>query len=265
MSHKDAMQRKTRRADKKYSHPYRFGIKNACVCFFIYNSATFRKEFFVSISTGSKNSPNDEIDLIPLIQALWTNKITILATTVAGVVISLSLYLTSSDEWTASAYITKSSLYNLYKEVNEKGVVAALPPQQAELQLYRSIQSDIFYTAMAVMASQSVALKEAAPTIGRNEAVLLIASATGPSAEQARSQLNTAMDTANSKAIALNLSALAPENSVKAFNTLDEIKITNSKNNKKPAALGAFLGLFLGSVFVIGRFLIRQYKNSNHA
>ena len=219
----------------------------------------------MSISTNSNSrSNNDEIDLIPLIQALWTNKVTILATTVAGAAISLSVYLASPDEWTASTYITKSSLYNLYKNVNEKETVAGTAPQQVDLQLYSSIQSDIFYTAMGVMASPSIALKETAPKTGRNEAVLYIASATAPSPEQAKSQLKTAMDTANAEAIALNLPALASKNSVGAFNTLDEVKVTNNKNAKKPAVLGAFLGLMLGSIFVIGRFLFRQYKNSNH-
>lgn len=233
------------------------------MCFFLYNSGTSRKEFFVSISTSSNNRPSDEIDLIPLIQALWENKITILATTVAGAVISLSIYLTSPEEWTASTYITKSSLYNLYKEVNKKELVANVSPQPVELQLYNSIQSDIFYTAMGVMASQSIALKETAPKTGKNEAILYIASATATSAEQAKAQLKSAMDTANNEAIALNLPGLAPENSVRAFNTLDEVKIGNSKKNKKSAALGAFLGLVLGCVFVIGRVLFRQYKNSN--
>lgn len=153
------------------------------MCFFLYNSGTFRKEFFVSISTNSNNRPSDEIDLVPLIQALWTNKITILATTVAGAVISLSLYMTSAEEWTASTYITKSSLYNLYKEVNKNEQVAGTSIQPVELQLYSSIQSDIFYTAMGVMASQSIALKETAPKTGRNETVLYIASATAPSAK----------------------------------------------------------------------------------
>ena len=235
------------------------------MCFFLYNSGTFRKEFFVSISTNSNNRPSDEIDLVPLIQALWTNKITILATTVTGAVISLSLYMTSAEEWTASTYITKSSLYNLYNEVNKKELAAGTSPPQVELQLYSSIQNDLFYTSMGVMASQSISLKESGPKTGRNEAVLYVASATAPSAEQAKSQLKTAMDTANNEAIALNLPALAPENSLRAFNTLDEVKIGNSKNNKKPAALGAFLGLVLGGIFVIGRVLLRQYKNSNPA
>lgn len=73
------------------------------------------------------------------------------------------------------------------------------------------------------------------------------------------------MDTASNEAIALNLPALATENSVRAFNMLDEVKIGNSKSYKKSVALGAFLGLALGCPFVIGRVLIRQYKNSNHA
>ncbi len=235
------------------------------MCFFLYNSGTFRKEFFVSISTNSNNRPSDEIDLVPLIQALWTNKITILATTVAGAVISLSLYMTSAEEWTASTYIAKSSLYSLYKEFNEEGSVTSTSPQ-VELQLYNSIQDDIFYTAMGVMTSQSIALKETAPKTGKNEAVLYMVSVTAPSAEQADSYLKAAMAAANKKAIALNLPAQASKNSVSAFNVLDEVKITSNKSNKnskKPAALGAFLGLILGSIFVIGRFLIRQYRNSN--
>ncbi|CRM56969.1 hypothetical protein [Pseudomonas sp. 52 E 6] len=79
----------------------------------------------------------------------------------------------------------------------------------------------------------------------------------------ASSQLKSAMDNANTQAIALNLPALAAGNTLKAFNTLDEIKTSTTKNTKKYAFLGAFLGLILGSVFVLGRFFIRQYKQSN--
>lgn len=222
----------------------------------------------MSISTNSKNRSNDdEIDLIPLIQALWANKLTVLAAAFAGAVISLSIYLTSAEEWTASTYITKSSLYNLYKELNESEVAPDNSPQQVRLQIYSSIQDDIFYTAMGVMASQSITLKESAPKTGKNEAVLYIASVTAPTAEQAEFQLKTVMDTANNQSIALNLPAQASKNSLRAFNVLDETKVTGNKNknNTKPAALGAFLGLILGGAFVIGRFLIRKHKKPNHA
>nr|WP_189655669.1 Wzz/FepE/Etk N-terminal domain-containing protein [Pseudomonas lurida] len=222
------------------------------------------KEFFVSSPTNSNDRSNhDEIDLIPLIQALWTSKTTIIATTVLGTVASLALSVTSPEQWTASTYITKPSLYSLYKEINEKDAPAKASPLSLETKLYSTIQNDIFYSAMGVMAANSIALKDTPPKSGGNEPVLYVASTTATTAALASAQLKSAMETANAEAIALNLPALAAGNTLKAFNALDEIKTSSTKSTKKFAFLGAFLGLVLGSVFVLGRFFIRQYKQSN--
>ena len=171
----------------------------------------------------------------------------------------------SPEQWTASNYITKSSLYSLYKEVKEKDASPSLNVPPLEAELYSSIQNDVFYTAMGVMATNAITLKETVPKTGKNESVLYIASATAATEELARAQLKAALETANAQAIALNLPSLPTGNSVRAFNTLDEAKITNSKNTKKMALLGGFLGLILGSFFVIGKFLIRQYKHTHRS
>lgn len=215
----------------------------------------------MSISTNpTPRAHDDEIDLVPLLQALWLHKLTILSATVAGTLISLCLYAVKPEQWTASTYITKSSLYNLYKEVKGNEGLASANPQTVEPRLYNSIQNDLFYTAMGVMASQSITLKETVPKTGKNEPILYIVSATARTSEQAAAQLKAALDTANNEAVSLNLPALTAQNNVRAFNTLDEVKIINNKSATKPTALGAFLGLILGSAFVIGRYLIRRYK-----
>ncbi len=218
----------------------------------------------MSISTNSKpRATDDEIDLVPLLQALWASKKTIIATTAAGAAVSLSLYAMSPEQWTASTYITKSSLYSLYKEVNEKDTRTAVSPLPLEVKLYSSIQNDVFYTAMGVMAAKSISLKETAPRTGNGESVLYVASLTASTVEQAKAQLKSALDSANAEALSLNLPALNSENNVRAFNTLDDIKIAYSKSAKKFALLGGFLGCILGSLFVIGRFLSLQYKQAN--
>lgn len=220
----------------------------------------------MSSPTNTKaRSTDDEIDLIPLVQALWKSKITIIATAIVGTVASLALYASTPEQWTASIYITKPSLYSLYKEVNEKDAPATASPLSLETKLYRTIQNDIFYSAMGVMAAQSVTLKETPPKQSANEPVLYIASTTATTAALASSALKSAMETANTKAIELNLPALAAGNTLKAFNTLDEVKTSTIKSAKKLAFLGAFMGLILGSAFVLGRFFIRQYKQSNGA
>jgi hypothetical protein len=107
-----------------------------------------------------------------------------------------------------------------------------MPPLEAEL--YSSIQNDVFYTAMGVMAANAITLRETVPKTGKNESVLYIASATAATEALARAQLKAALDTANAQAIALNLPSLSTgNNSVRAFNTLDEAKITSSKTRKK--------------------------------
>lgn len=217
----------------------------------------------MNTSTSSKpHSADDEIDLIPLLLALWNSKKIILAATLAGAALSYVLHTLSPEQWTASTYIAKSSLYNLYKEVkNEDATAPATPPPQ-EIDLYSSIQNDVFFTAMGVMAANAISLKESAPKTGRNESVLYIASATATTKERALDQLKSALDAANTEAIALNLPTLAPANNVRAFNTLDDVKTTNSKHPKKLVLLGSFLGLILSSLFVIIRFMKLQYKHT---
>ncbi|MBT1258810.1 hypothetical protein KHP07_00450 [Pseudomonas sp. VS40] len=212
---------------------------------------------------SNARSNDDEIDLIPLVQVLWHSKITIILTTLVGTVASLALSATSPEQWTASTYITKPSLYSLYKEINEKDAAAKAGALSSETKLYSTIQSDIFYSAMGVMAAQSVTLKEMPPKLRGNEPVLYVASTTAMTAALATAQLKSAMEAANTEAIALNVPALAAGNTLKAFNTLDVVKISTTKSTKKFAFLGAFLGLILGSAFVLGRFFIRQRKQSN--
>lgn len=224
------------------------------------------KELFVSISKNSNtHHANDEIDLIPLIQALWKSKKILIATTVVGTIVSYAIYATSPVQWTASTYITKASLYSLYEEVKQKEPASAANPQSLTTDLYSSIQNDVFYTAMGVMAAQAITLKEAPPKTGKNESFLYVASTTATTEESARAQLKSALDTANNEAIALNLPPLASGKSVRAFNVLDEVKTVNSKNSTTFIVLGAFLGFILGSFFVLGRFLTRQYKQPNRS
>ncbi|MBF6026938.1 hypothetical protein ICY20_04265 [Pseudomonas sp. P115] len=219
----------------------------------------------MSISTNPAPRPqNDEIELIPLLQTLWSHKLTILATTVAGILISLSLYGVMPEQWTASTYITKPSLYNLYKEVNGQEESVGEHSQPAQSGLYSAIQNDLFYTAMGVMASQSISLRETAPKTGNSEPILYIASTTARTSEHAAAQLKAALDKANNDALSLSLPASAAKNDVRAFNALDEVKIVNSMSAKKLTVLGAFLGLLLGSVFVISRCIIRQHKQTDH-
>ncbi len=219
----------------------------------------------MSRSTNSDTrQSDDEIDLIPLMLDLWSNKTTLIATTLAGVVVSLSLYATAPEQWTASTYITKSSLYSLYKHVNDKSGTSTDGAQPLETRLYSSIQNDVFYTAMGIMAAKAIALKETAPRSG-NEPVLYIASASATTPEQAKKQLETALDSANTEAISLNLPSLPADSGLTAFNTLDDIKAVNNKSLKKYPILGALLGILLGSTFVIGRFLVRQYRPSTRS
>ena len=203
---------------------------------------------------------DDEIDLLPLVQALWRHKVTVLLTTAAGTVVSLLLLAASPDQWTASTYLSKPSLYNLYVEVRGEDDTSSPNQQPVESQLYNSIQNDIFYTAMGVLASQYIAVKETTPKTGRNESVLYIASSTAPTAEQASAQLMSALDDANKTAIKLNLPSVSAESDLKAFNTLDDVKVTHYKKTKKLAMLGALFGLILGCAFVVGSFLIQQYN-----
>ncbi|WP_256581593.1 MULTISPECIES: Wzz/FepE/Etk N-terminal domain-containing protein [unclassified Pseudomonas] len=63
-----------------------------------------------SPTNSNVRSNDDEIDLIPLVQALWHSKITVIVTTAVGTVASLALSATSPEQWTASTYITKPSL-----------------------------------------------------------------------------------------------------------------------------------------------------------
>lgn len=202
--------------------------------------------------------------MIPLIQALWSNKKTVIATTVAGAIVSFTIAATSPEQWTASHYITKSSLYSLYREIKEKDANTSLNTPPLETELYSSIQNDMFYTAAGVLTANAITVKETAPKTGENESILYIASATAATEELAKAQLKAALDTANTQALALNLPSLPTGNRIRAFNTLDDAKITHNKNTKKMVLLGSFLGFVLGSFFVIGRFLIRQYKQTNH-
>ncbi|QHF43827.1 hypothetical protein PspS35_08430 [Pseudomonas sp. S35] len=218
----------------------------------------------MNTSVNSKPRANDdEIDLIPLLQALWAHKKTIIAATIVGAVISLSVYMLSPEQWTASTYISKPSLLSLYKEVKEHDTPSTTNPLSPEAKLYSTIQNDVFYTALGIMTANAITVKETPPRSGNNEPVLYIASATATTAAQAIAQLKTAMDTANVQAITLNLPNVAPDKTLRAFNALDEVKTGTIKKTKKFAYLGAALGFILASAFVLGRFLLQQHKQFN--
>lgn len=204
---------------------------------------------------------DDEVDLLPLAQALWRHKVTVLAATVAGTVVSLLFLVASPDKWTASTYLSKPSLYDIYAEVTGRDGTSSTNQQPAESLLYKSIQNDVFYTAMGILASQYITVKETLPKAGRNESVLYIVSSTATTAEQASAQLISALDKANKRAITLNLPSLSAENGIKAFNQLDDEKVINDKKTKTLSILGALLGFILGCTLVIGRFLIKHYNS----
>jgi hypothetical protein len=216
----------------------------------------------VSPSTNTQSRSDDyEVDLIPMIQALWASKITIVATTASGAAIALSIYAATPEQWTASTYITKSSLYSLYNEIEEQGGSSDRKNQLLEpMKLYSSIQNEMFYTAMGVMAAKSVTLKETPPGSAANESPLYIASFTTTTAAQAATHLKAVMERANTEAVALSVPTMPPDKNLKAFNVLDEVKTSPVEKSKKNTFLGALLGLFLSSAYVIGRFLARHCK-----
>ncbi len=207
-------------------------------------------------------SPDDEIDLIPLLQALWAGKIILIATAAAGAAVAFAFYATTAEQWTASTYLTKSSRYNWYKEVKQDDPPTNPNQPPIENRLYGAIQNDAFFTALGVMTAKSIDVRESAPKIGGGESALYVASATAPTGEQAQTRLQAALESANKEAIALNLPASVGENSMRAFNTLSDIKVAKIENSKKSIPLGGFLGLIVGSLFVLGRFLILQYKQN---
>lgn len=236
------------------------------IAFFCLHSENIKEGFFVSTPTNIKTRPgDDEIDLVPLLHALWISKKTLIATTVTGVAISFVICAASPEQWTASTYITKPSLFSLYKEMKKTDTNAPVNPQLLDARLYNSIQNDVFYTAMGVMMAKSITLKEIPPKMGKNEPILYIASATATTEKLAREQLQSALDSANTEAIALNLPTLATESNVRAFNALDDIRIIKNKNAQKIVVLGGVFGLILGSLFVIGSFLKLQYKRANRS
>lgn len=210
-------------------------------------------------------SPDDEIDLIPLLQALWAGKLILITAAVAGAAVAFAFYATTAEQWTASTYLTKSSRYNWYKEVKQDDPPTNPNQPPIENRLYGAIQNDAFFTALGVMTAKSIDVRESAPKLGGGESALYVASTTAPTGEQAQNRLKAALESANTDAIALSLPTLAGENSVRAFNTLSDIKVAKIENSKKSILLGGFLGLVLGGLFVIGRFLILQYKQSNRA
>ncbi|MGY2373401.1 Wzz/FepE/Etk N-terminal domain-containing protein [Pseudomonas sp. SDO524_S393] len=213
-------------------------------------------------STNPKSRAcDDEIDLLPFIHALWHKKLVITAITAAGVIISLSLYAASPEQWTASTYLAKPSLLSLYNEATKNAIEPAEKNTLLESKFLNSIQRDIFYTAAGALAAKSITLKDVMPKSGKNEPVLYLASTTASSEELAKSQLNNALGEANSKALALNLPASGSESGLRAFNVVDDVQAINTKNSKKFIFLGAFLGFLFGASLVISRVLIGQYRS----
>ncbi|MGY2398155.1 Wzz/FepE/Etk N-terminal domain-containing protein [Pseudomonas sp. SDO5271_S396] len=204
------------------------------------------------------NVSEDEIDLMPFLQALLRNKIVIIATTIAGAIISLSIHALSPEQWTASTYLSKPSLLAPYNEA-----IASIEKHTLlEPKILSTLQSDIFYTAIGTLTAHSVHLKQVMPSSRKDDPVLYIASFTADTKELAKAKLNTALNQANSNALALNLSTPPSEHGLKAFNLIDDVKVINNENAKALTLLGAVLGFILGSSCVIASVLLRQYRSA---
>lgn len=198
---------------------------------------------------SSMTTPNDrykdgEIDLLPFIHALWKSKSKIIAVTVAGIAISLAAFYSAPPKWIASTYISKPSLLSLYNEVRSADIALAAE-QPSEIRLYGSIQDDVFNTAMGIMTANGI------DSAGTQQPYVFRVSSTANTRELAESQLKSALGTANTQALNLNLPELASDNNLKAFNSLSDFKTSNSKNVKPYLAPGIFIGFILGCLVAL--------------
>lgn len=206
-----------------------------------------------SMTIPNDRHRDDEIDLLPFILALWKSKIKIIAATLLGVAISFAVFYTSAPKWIASTYISKPSLLSLYNEMRSTDI-APTAEQPSELRLYNSIQDDVFNTAMGIMTANGVV------SSGTPQPYIFRVSSTASTRELAESRLKSALETANTQALKLNLPSLAGDNRLRAFNPLSDFSSFNSKSLKPYLAPGIFIGFVFGCLVALIPLLTFHFK-----
>ena len=197
------------------------------------------------MKTPNDQCKYDEFDLLPLIHALWKNKLKIMATVVIGIVLALAAFFALPPKWVASTYITKGSLLSVYNEVRSTETVPAATTRPIEIRLYNSIQDDVFYVAVGIMTANEIDVAATRqPFIHR-------ASSKGEAKELAVSELKSVLDEANTQALSLSLPSLKADHNLRAFNTLGEIEVINSKSLVAYLVIGIFLGFVVGCLLVL--------------
>ena len=199
---------------------------------------------------------DDEIDLLPFIHALWKCKAKIIAAIVIGVMIALAAFYALPPKWVATAYVTKGSLLSVYKTVRSTEAAPVKPEPYSESKLYNSIQDDVFYIAMGILTANEI---DVVPT---NQAFIHRASSKAKSKELALSKLKSALDAANTQAININLPSLTENNSLRAFNTLGDIKTINSRSVMPFLAAGFLLGFIVGCLLVLLPLVKSRYEQT---
>ncbi|MCF5050818.1 hypothetical protein GIW50_03010 [Pseudomonas syringae] len=218
----------------------------------------------INLSNQKTRYADEEMDLVTIAKNLWSNKSLITYTTISVLILSFFIYALTPESWTASTYITRSSLYSLYKEVKPDDTLEKLQASSLENNLYNSIQNDMFYTAMGIMAAKSISLKETEPKTSTYEKNLIyLAAATAKTKELAEKRLQSALDSANEEAVLLNLPNIDHDSNIKAFNPLHELQITNNKSLVSFSAIGLIFGFLLGCFFVHLRLLVSKHESDS--
>lgn len=208
------------------------------------------------MKTPNDQCKDNEIDLLPLIHAFWESKLKIFAAVMIGIAMALAAYYVLPPKWVASTYITKGSLLSVYREVRSTETVPAATTQPIEIKLYNSIQDDVFYVAMGVMAASKI------DVVATRQPLIYLASFKASSKELAVSKLKSILGKANTQALNLNLPSLTADHNLRAFNTLGEIKVIKSKSLVAYLAIGASLGFIVACLLIFFPLLKAYYERA---
>jgi chain length determinant protein (polysaccharide antigen chain regulator) len=208
------------------------------------------------MKTPNDQCKDDEIDLLPLIHALWKSKLKIVVAIVIGMALALAAFYALPPKWVASTYLTKGSLLSVYREVRSTETVPVSTTQPIEIRLYNSIQDDVFYVAMGIMTANKIVVA-ATP-----QPFIHLASSKASSKELAVSKLKSVLDKANTQALNLNLPSLTADHNLRAFNILGEFKVIKSKSIVAYLAIGAFLGFIAGCLLIFFPLLKAYYARA---
>ncbi|MBO0495803.1 Wzz/FepE/Etk N-terminal domain-containing protein [Pseudomonas sp. Marseille-Q1929] len=184
------------------------------------------------MKTPNDQCTDNEIDLLPLIHAFWESKLKIIAAVVIGIAMALAAFYVLPPKWVASTYITKGSLLSVYREVRSTETVPAATTQPIEIKLYNSIQDDVFYVAMGIMAAKKI------DVVATRQPLIYLASFKASSKE------------------------LAADHNLRAFNTLGEIKVIKSKSLVAYLAIGASLGFIVACLLIFFPLLKAYYERA---